>query len=109
MKQKQNKTASKDAILKSASQWLAEKQSPFVVAEEFTSFVVRSSVSAPPSGEALAAIFACGFPCVRGDNGERVLWLRPTRSGSADCLRFFPSAAVRKFAAALPKAEAEAT
>jgi hypothetical protein len=108
MKQKQTDMALKDAILKSASQWLTEKHSPFVVAEEFATYVTRTSVNVPPSEGLLAEIFACGFPCVRGDSSERVLWLRPTGSGSTDCLRFLPTEAVRQFAAALPAAEKEA-
>jgi hypothetical protein len=104
MKHKQTDTALREKILKAASVWLAEKQSPFAVAEEFASFVGKSSVSVPPAESLLADIFACGFPCVRGENGERVLWLRPTSSG----LPLVPSQAVRQFAAALPAAEAEA-
>lgn len=108
MKHEQPDAALKDTILKSASLWLREKQSPFAVAEEFASYVGRLSVSVPPPEGLLAEIFACGFPCVRGDKGERVLWLRPTGNGSSFCLPFVPSEAVRQFAAALPKADAEA-
>jgi hypothetical protein len=108
MKHKQTEKSLRDTILKAASVWLAEKQSPFAVVEEFASFVGKSSVIAPPPESLLAGIFACGFPCVRGDKGERVLWLRPAASGSSSCLPFVPSEAVRQFAAALPKAEAEA-
>jgi hypothetical protein len=108
MKHKQTDTTLRDTIMKAASRWLAEKQSPFAVVEEFASFVGKPPVSVPLTHSLLAEIFACGFPCVRGDKGERVLWLRPTRSGSSSCLSFAPSETVRQFTAALPKAEAEA-
>ena len=108
MKRKQADSEWNEVILKAASVWLVEKQSPFAVAEEFAIYVTRSLASAPPPEGLLTAIFGCQFPCVRGDRGERVLWLRPTGSGSSSCLPFAPSQAIRQFAAALPKAEAEA-
>jgi len=108
MERKQSDTGWKDLILKAASVWLVEKQSPFAVAEEFAMYVTRSSVSVPPPEGLLPSILSCGFPCVRGDKGERVLWLRPTGRESSACLSFLPTEAVRLFSAALPKAEAEA-
>ena len=108
MRHKQTDTALRDTILTAASVWLAEKQSPFAVVEEFACFVGKPPMRVPLTDSLLAAILACGFPCVRGDKGERVLWLLPTRSGSSSCLPFVPSEAVRQFAAAPPKAEAEA-
>jgi hypothetical protein len=108
MEPQQSDTAWKEVILKVASVWLVEKQSPFAVAEEFAMYVTRSSKGTPPPEGLLSAIFACGFPCVRGDKGERVLWLRPAVSASSACLPLLPTEAVRRFSAALAAAEAEA-
>jgi len=38
-----------------------------------------------------------GFPCVRGDNGERVLWLHPYKAAIATTRSFAPTEAVRQF------------
>lgn len=98
MKHKQL-AASKNEILEFAALWVREKRPPFVVAEEFVGFVARSTGSEAGLDVLLAVVLDCGFPCVRGDNGERVLWLRPTNKGES-AQSFVPTEAVRQFVAA---------
>jgi hypothetical protein len=96
MKHKQLGAASKVEVLEFAAMWVREKRPPFVVAEEFAGFVGRSTGSEAVLDELLAVVLDCGFPCVRGDNGERVLWLRPTNKGEL-AQSFAPTEIVRQF------------
>ena len=95
----------RSAILEQATRWLAERRPAFVVAEEFVRYVAASTSSNLAADELLAAVLDCGFPCVRGDNGERVLWLRPTKAASAATTSFAPTEAVRQFVASATTGE----
>ncbi len=98
MKDTQANLNLKSAILEQAEKWLGEKGQPFVAAKEFAQQVAVAMSSDFTADELLSVVLDCGFPCVRGDNGERVLWLRPTKSGSVASSSFVPTEAVRQFA-----------
>lgn len=96
---KQGNLEMKAAILERTGIWLSENRPPFVVAEEFVRYVVASTSNDLAADELLAVVLDCGFPCVRGDKGERVLWLPPTKPASAATRSFVPTEAVRQFLA----------
>lgn len=105
MNKEQTDPALKSVILEQARVWIGGKRSPFVIAEEFTRHVAASISSGLAPDELLKAVLDCGFPCVRGDKGERVLWLRPTRAAGATAAPFVPTQAARRFEASATAGE----
>ncbi|MEK7954324.1 hypothetical protein [Luteolibacter soli] len=95
----------KPEILEHAQRWLAEKRPAFVVADEFARHVAATMARDLGPDELLAAVLDCGFPCVRGDKGERVLWLRPTKAAGAATTSFVPTEAIRQFVASASNGE----
>jgi hypothetical protein len=105
MKEKERDMSLMTAILEQARAWLAERRPAFVVAEEFVRYVGATKLPDLAKDELLSVVLDCGFPCVRGDNGERVLWLRPTKAARATSSAFVPTEAVRQFVASATAGE----